>query len=140
MPKTKDPVLTGKICPYCGKPSELIDSVEIYGTSYGSMYICRDCNAYVGCHNGTDIALGRLANEELRRAKKKAHHYLDQLWKPDIHKRYSVYKWLSSALGIPRDLTHVGMSDIDQCNKITELSIERLRSKGINFTPWHEDE
>ena len=27
-------ILTGKICPYCGKDSELIDSSEIYVTSY----------------------------------------------------------------------------------------------------------
>ena len=42
-------ILSGKICPYCGKESELIDSTEIYnGKSYGKMYICRPCDAYVG--------------------------------------------------------------------------------------------
>ncbi|MBO7256277.1 MAG: hypothetical protein J6V04_03005 [Bacteroidales bacterium] len=49
-------ILTGKICPYCGKDSELIDSSEIYGTSYGPMYICRDCDAYVGCYTGKNFA------------------------------------------------------------------------------------
>lgn len=135
----KDPILTGKICPYCGKASELIDSIEVYGKSYGNMYICRDCNAYVGCYSGTDVALGRLANEELRKAKQRAHHYLDQLWSPNIHKRYSIYKWLSTALGIPRNLTHIGMSDVDQCNRIAELSIEKLQAEGIEYVPWPED-
>ncbi len=35
-------IFTGKVCPYCGKPTELMDSAEIYGgTSYGPIYICR---------------------------------------------------------------------------------------------------
>ena len=50
-----DPILTGKICPYCGKESELIDSAEIYGESYGAMYICRGCDAYVGCYSGAYV-------------------------------------------------------------------------------------
>lgn len=65
-------IITGKVCPYCGNTTDLIDSAEIYGgVSYGMIYICRDCNAYVGCHSGTSIAKGRLANAELRAAKKK---------------------------------------------------------------------
>lgn len=27
-------ILSGKICPYCGKETVLTDSAEIYGTSY----------------------------------------------------------------------------------------------------------
>ena len=30
------------------------------------IYICKPCDAYVGVHKGTDKALGRLANKELR--------------------------------------------------------------------------
>jgi len=134
-----DPILTGKICPYCGKETELIDSAEIYGTSYGPMYICRDCKAYVGCYTGTERALGRLANAELREAKKRAHHYLDQLWMPNKHKRYGVYSWLSRQLGIPRDVTHIGMSDIEQCNRIAEIAIARMKEKGIAYTDWEPE-
>ena len=132
-------ILTGKICPYCGKDSELIDSSEIYGTSYGPMYICRDCDAYVGCYTGTTKALGRLANKELREAKKRAHHYLDQLWKPNKSKRYKTYSWLSNQLGIPREITHIGMSDVEQCNKIAELSIVLLKERHIDYAIWPED-
>ena len=135
-----DPILTGKICPYCGKESELIDSAEIYGKSYGSMYICRSCNAYVGCYSGTTTALGRLADADLRKAKRKAHHYLDQLWKSKRHQRYGTYTWLSKQLGIPRELTHVGMSDLEQCGKIAEICRDRLIQEGIDFVPWQEDE
>ena len=66
-------ILAGKICPYCGKETELIDSAEVYqGVSYGWMYICRPCDAYVGCYKGTTKALGRLANAELRKYKHEA--------------------------------------------------------------------
>ena len=68
-----DEIIAGKICPYCGKPTEYVDSSIIYGRSYGMIYLCRDCRAYVGVHKGTDQALGRLANAELREAKKEAH-------------------------------------------------------------------
>ena len=134
-----DPILTGKICPYCGKESELIDSAEIYGESYGAMYICRGCNAYVGCYSGTTTALGRLADADLRKAKMRAHHYLDQLWKDRRHRRYSTYTWLSKQLGIPRELTHVGMSDIEQCRRIAEICRARLIQEGVDFETWPGD-
>lgn len=41
------------VCPYCGELAELIDSKEIYSRSYGKAWICRTCDAYVGCHKGT---------------------------------------------------------------------------------------
>lgn len=82
--KIMDEILTGKICPYCGKPTEYVDSSVIYGRSYGMIYLCRDCKAYVGVHKGTDQALGRLANAELREAKKEAHFYFDQIAKTSL--------------------------------------------------------
>jgi hypothetical protein len=134
-----DPILTGKICPYCLKETELIDSSELYGKSYGPMYICRDCDAYVGCYRGTTTALGRLANAELREAKKRAHHYLDQLWKSGKYGRYGTYAWLSKQLGIPRELTHIGMSDVEQCNRIADISLARLKQDNIEYIKWRDD-
>lgn len=29
-------ILTGKVCPYCGKAAEYVDSSIIYGRSYGT--------------------------------------------------------------------------------------------------------
>ena len=31
------------------------------------------------------------------------------------------------------------MSDIEQCNRIVEISIAKLREKGINYTIWPGD-
>lgn len=142
MPRVTDPILIGRICPYCGKESEYVDSSVVYhGKSYGMIYLCRDCDAYVGCYPD-GRAMGRLANAELREAKKRAHHYLDQLWETGRrreHKRHIIYNWLSRMLGIPRELTHIGMSDVDQCNRIADLAIARLKEEGIEYEVWPGD-
>ena len=67
-------------CDYCGRETEYVDSKVIYGKSYGKIYLCRNCMAYVGVHKGTDKPLGRLANAELRNWKKAAHAVFDPLW------------------------------------------------------------
>lgn len=133
-----DPILTGKVYPYCGKDSELIDSAEVYGQSNGRIYICRGCNAYGGCYTETTKALRRLADEELHKTMMRAHHYLDQLWKDRRLRRYSTYTWLSKQLGIPRELTHVGMSDIEQCERIAEICRERFIKKRMAFVEWRD--
>lgn len=49
-------------CDYCGRRAEFVDSKIVYGKSYGMMYLCRHCMAYVGVHKGTSRPLGRLAD------------------------------------------------------------------------------
>lgn len=61
------------ICPYCGRSAEFVDSIAVYRRSYGMIYLCRPCDAYVGVHGRSDTPLGRLANAELRRWKIAAH-------------------------------------------------------------------
>lgn len=120
-------ILQGKKCPYCGEPSIYTDSEVIYGKSYGMIYLCKPCDAYVGTHKSQpDVSLGRLANAELRAAKKLAHYYFDRLWKDGYIKRASAYKWLSNEMGIDPDHTHIGMFDVEQCAKVTWLSKAKL--------------
>lgn len=44
----------GQICPYCGSKTEYVDGTVIYphrpDLANRKFYICRPCNAYVGCH------------------------------------------------------------------------------------------
>jgi hypothetical protein len=108
-------ILSGKICPYCNRKTDYIDSSIIYGSSYGMVYACYNCNAWVGVHRGTDEALGRLANKELREAKKLAHLYFDQIWQKKLLSRQQAYSWLSSVLSIAPKYTHIGMFDLDLC-------------------------
>lgn len=123
-------VKSGKVCPYCGRDTEYVDSLVIYEVSYGMIYLCSPCNAWVGVHKGTDKALGRLANSELRGAKKRAHRWFDNLWKSKYFRsRKSAYKWLSEKLDIPEEETHIGMFDVDTCFRVVEMCREFLRKR-----------
>lgn len=127
-------ILYGRRCPYCGQPSSYIDSIQIYGISYGMVYACLPCQAWVGVHKDEPTkSKGRLANEEHRKAKKAAHDAFDALWKGGhIKKRSSAYWWLSKKLEIPKQFTHIGMFSIATCQKVIKLCEERLQQKPEN--------
>lgn len=128
--------MAGKICPYCGKETAFVDSSIVYGKSYGMIYICLPCKAYVGVHKGTDTALGRLANAELRELKKQAHLYFDQVWKTGQMERNKAYTWLSQTLNIERDKTHIGMFDEKLCRDCAYFSkqlLNDLRRLDLDF-------
>lgn len=116
-------------CPYCGGGSVLTDSAEVYRKSYGPIYICRPCRAWVGCHDGTTTPLGRLANAELREAKKQAHAAFDPIWqarrgdgRPLRMGRSAAYRWLADEMGIDRAACHIGMFDVEQCRQVVALA------------------
>lgn len=107
-------------CPYCGKEAEWVDNSVIYGRRYGKsymMWICRPCDARVGCHQNTKKPLGTLANKELREARMKAHAVVDPLWKSHRFSRGHVYQMLFDAFGAP---VHIGESDLQRCAEIIE--------------------
>ena len=113
-------------CPYCGRRARLISAYYIYKTIaslwYPKVWVCPDCEAYVGCRKGTSIPLGRLANAELREYKIKAHKSFDALWKVyyDIT-RDEAYEWLALMLDIPKEKCHIAMFDVDTCKKVIEI-------------------
>ena len=110
------------ICPYCERPAVFVDSSEVYnGRSYGMIYLCKPCWAYVGVHKGTDKPLGRLADAELRRWKIKAHAVFDPLWKTKQMSRGAAYRHLQNKLGIPKADCHIGMFDVDTCKRVIEV-------------------
>lgn len=110
-------------CDYCSRLTEYVDSKVIYGKSYGNIYLCRNCMAYVGVHKGTDKPLGRLANAELRYWKKAAHAVFDPLWQYGRfrHQRNAAYAWLAEQMRLPREKTHIGMFDVDQCKQVIAI-------------------
>jgi len=77
-------------CPYCQSAAKLVGGRAIYphrpDLAAKRFWQCKPCDAYVGCHeagNGQGDGtkpLGRLANAELRKAKKDAHYAFDRLW------------------------------------------------------------
>lgn len=122
LTKQQEEIIKGKVCPYCKCKTEFVDSSVIYSRSYGMVYLCKKCNAYVGCHKGTDKALGRLANKSLREAKKEAHRHFDVIWKEKHLTRNEAYLKLSNYLGLPPKYTHIGMFREDTCKKVIEFS------------------
>ena len=115
-------------CHYCDQAADYVDSSEVYGRSYGMMYLCRPCLAWVGVHKGTNKPLGRLANKELREWKIKAHAAFDPLWKKKMLKGFSKkearnagYRWLAKQMGICREDCHIGMFDVEQCKQVVEI-------------------
>lgn len=120
------------ICNYCGNFSEKVTGKEIYphrkDLFHMTFYSC-NCQlggAYVGCHGSSDKPLGRLANAELRKAKSAAHRAFDQLWRSKLLKRQEAYKWLAKQMNKTGADCHIGMFDISECQKVVELSRDKL--------------
>lgn len=121
------------ICPYCGREANLMrNSAALYhGHDYGPMWVCLrpTCEAWVGTHKGTERPLGRLANAELRKAKRDAHAAFDRLWQGKMKRdgvtkqeaMAAAYRWLAGQLEIDRKETHIGMMNPDQCRRVVEI-------------------
>lgn len=115
-------------CPYCGAKVVLKDATYIYHTkesrSYGYVWVCSNfpkCDSYVGCHKGTQIPLGRVANKELRKYKSEAHKVFDRFWKSGLVSRKEAYVWLADMLHIKEEDCHIGMFDIDMCKQVISI-------------------
>lgn len=121
-----------KRCRYCQQPATLVRHGEVgypYRSSYGPMWVCVPCNAWVGCHPGTEKPLGGLANAELRAWKIKAHAAFDPLWHGKMRRdrctkgkaRRAGYAWLAKELSIDVKKCHIGYMNIDECRRVVEI-------------------
>ena len=107
------------ICPYCQKPAKLIDSAAVYnGRSYGLIWDCRPCDAYVGVHKGTENALGTLANHETRRARMRAHAAFDPLWQREGMSRKGAYGLMQAVMGMTAEEAHISRMTVEQCHRL----------------------
>lgn len=112
-------------CAYCNAPAKLVGGKAIYPHRVDLyekyFYQCSPCNAYVGCHPQTTKPLGRLANEELRKAKSATHAAFDPMWKKNKNQRGEKYAWLAKELGITKSECHIGMFDLLTCARTIEI-------------------
>jgi hypothetical protein len=112
------------ICPYCNKEALWCENKIIYGKNYGNSYMCwycKDCDAYVGCHNNTKEPLGVMADKELRILRIKCHDKFDDIWKNGTVTRKQAYKELQEIMEINQDEAHIGKFDKEQCRKFLTL-------------------
>jgi hypothetical protein len=111
------------ICPYCDNAAKLVDSAIVYTRSYGLIWHCAPCKAWVGVHKNSPnhVPLGRLANAELREWKKRAHSAFDRLWKEGaLMSRTEAYKALQERLGMTKSEAHIGKFDVADCKRVVE--------------------
>lgn len=116
-------------CPYCEHIAELVTGFDIYGKSRPDLHgkkfwLCRGCNAYVGCHDGTTTPFGTLANAELRTARMRAHAVFDALWVNERFRgtmRTKAYAWLAVKMGIKFEDCHIGLFSVTQCKLVCDL-------------------
>jgi hypothetical protein len=108
-------------CQYCTKKAEFVDSSEVYSRSYGMIYLCRSCGAYVGVHRGTNIPLGTLANAELRKLRNIAHSKFDPHWMSGNLKRKEAYAQMAEKLNVLPEVCHIAMFDEARCKEVIKL-------------------
>jgi hypothetical protein len=117
-------------CPYCNQQAHLVGGKKIYPHRpdlYEKVfYECEPCDAFVGCHIGTVNPLGRLANAELRKKKMAAHALFDPIWRTGQMTRGDAYKMLAEKLGIEQKDCHIGMFDVDMCNRVINVCREKV--------------
>lgn len=108
------------ICDYCGRHAELSS------TQRGPIWVCRPCDAWVPVYAQSPSAkpMGRLANPELREAKR----LFNQAMRPIIEMagRRRAYEWLAKAMGLTAHECDGHRFDLDQARKATQLCIDHL--------------
>lgn len=123
-------------CPDCNSQAKLINGNEI-GMKGGTYYVCTNfprCGTYIKCHPKTDVPVGTLANQLLRRYRHRAYHTFDgicQLKYSRLRKkganatiqniRTLGYLWLSKQLGVDAQYCHIANFNIEQCKKVIEI-------------------
>lgn len=122
--------MSAPVCPYCGKPARLVGGVEIFPNRTDlhdlNIWSCKPCGARVGCHPGTVIPLGTLANADLRRARIEAHGAFDQIWDGRGGTlRSEAYSWLANELGVAVVDCHIGMFSLETCQRVIEICREK---------------
>ena len=124
-------------CQYCGGHAELaLGSTVVSGSMPlardrldKQLWVCIGCNSCVGCHAGTDIPLGSLADYTTRSARSRAHRAFDSLWlagaapggAAPLMNRTEAYRWMASSLGIDEHLAHIAAMDAQQCGDLCTL-------------------
>lgn len=114
----------------CGREAELRSGRDVYPHRpdlFGLWtWVCRPCDARVGCRRGTQTPLGTLAGPRLRKARSEAHSAFDPLWQSGLMSRSAAYAWLGGRLGLTPELCHIGRMDERDCRRTVE-AVSALR-------------
>lgn len=133
--KIKDAFPIPTTCNCCsGDRVRLVENSEIYnGKSFGEWpyaYLCMDCFAYVGLHQGTDLPLGTLATKPMRNARNRSKGDFNRIWREGHMSRDGAYAWLTRQLGIQASECHFGLFDIERCAQAQTVCQQFLATAG----------
>lgn len=109
----------------CSFNIELTTNDKIYKVKRGNwpfIYYCNDCGCAVGCHKNSFIPLGKMADRQTRRLRRKAHIEFDKLWKNGLLSRSKAYNWLALQLNIDYSECHISWFSKDQLKDVVTLS------------------
>ena len=122
--RVKNPLPVPEQCDNCASFDVRFTGNEaIYGKPYGEwpyVYFCPSCGAAVGCHPGTRIPLGRMADKKTRQLRAKAHQVFDPLWKSGAMSRTEAYNLLARHLGIAYEQCHISQMNVEQLQYVIE--------------------
>lgn len=118
-------------CAECHLTPNLVGGDEIYphrpDLHDRNFYLCI-CGAYVGCHYGTENALGSPAKLELRQERMKLHAIFDPLWQKKMKRgfskrfaRNSAYLWLAKEMNLSQIQCHISRFDKKKCEEALEI-------------------
>ncbi len=113
-------IITGKICPYCSKKTQLIKTDNVFNKNvYGWKYICQPCEAYVFCHSNTHNAIGRLGNVKLHALKVELRYYIDTLLNAGIFLSFvDVNRYIRKTIHKTINYCHVENLDEVECEEV----------------------
>jgi hypothetical protein len=115
-------------CIECGSLAALVSGGVIYphrpDLFQKRFWLC-ECGAYCGCHGYTTRPLGFPCGPETRQARMAAHDAFDPLWRSRRMGRRDAYTWLSKAMGLPPEQTHIGMMTREQAREVVAHCLAR---------------
>lgn len=127
-------------CAHCGNDCVLTGGSEVYPhrKDLYSLYfwICRPCDAFVGCHKNGDgkKALGIAANAELRKLRSRIHAIIDPVWRDGLSTRSKVYADMTvmvNYLKILEGQFHTSWLTKAQAEQVIKALNERSWVKGL---------
>lgn len=126
-------------CDACGGPRVHLQKRSLMrmrvNKKWDLVWHCLDCLALVGCHEGTDIPLGMMADVQCREARFLAHRAFDRMWKGGGLTRARAYVWLAETLMLPAEEAHIGMLTEKQCETLI-AAVKEYEQRKRNSRHW----
>ena len=134
--------MTNPKCPYCHANAALVKGLTLYPRFLSTLvedslnkqyfWVCpHECDAYVGCYDGTQRPKGTLANRELRRERAITYNSLKAIWEKGFKAQQETYAWIREELGLSKIACHIGKFDMDLCKAVQEVVKQYMAAKHL---------